>query len=42
MDEKLFDELEKEFGSKLAEEMIAMIICGYTVDSAIQSVLEEV
>jgi len=37
MDEKLFKMIEKEFGAD-AEEIIARIICGSTVDSAIQSV----
>lgn len=36
-----FNELIKEFGSELAEEMIVRIICGESVDNAIQSVLME-
>lgn len=37
----IYSELIKEFGSELAEEMIVRIICGASVDSAIQSVLME-
>lgn len=36
-----FNKLIKEFGSELAEEMIVRIICGESVDSAIQSAIME-
>lgn len=38
--DNVINELIKEFGSDMAEEMIARIMCGESVDSAIQTVLE--
>jgi len=36
----LEEEIIYEFGKELGEEIIAKIVCGYSVDNAIQTVLE--